>query len=843
LNKNYKTIFIFNIFICFNLDLYAITLQSSLNEMIKTNPLIITKQKELEAARYDLKAVKSAYYPKVDVQASYGYEQTKSQLTAYEKRNWDTWNTSATVTQNLFAGFATEYDVKTKEFKVKAREHALIEQANDSALLLAKSYLDILRAYELLLVETDNVKTHEKIFKDIKARTEGGSGRISDFMEATAKLSLAYSNLLAQENNYNDTLASFHKAIGRYEEGKNLIRPNVVQGFPVKLEDALSQALKANPSLLVSRYEIEAAKSAMRLERHSYMPKLDASLNAKTSENTSGLGGKNDSASGLLTLSWNIYNGGSDYARVDRAVTEIEMSIEKLHTLQREVMEGMGLAFNAYISLEKQKEFLLIYEESNVQKKGFYQEEFDLGRRSLIDLLNTEDEYNTARRKVIQNYYDSLYSQYRILDAQGKLLSHFGVKVENNQKIHYNFEADEVEREHPIVICQNTADRSFGINGCQVVPKSQEYTFLDTKNKLILDQNDSKSSTKTKEIQKDTLNLDSVIESNNFAKAFEWYSLAAGQGDKKSMKALSNMYKSGIGIEMDLNKSNYWNNQIKPSSVIASEYNSTYQSTYTQKYQEAIDFIENNNSNDLKLKGYHLLVEGARLGDPQSQFMLARMYNQGLGIPVEKEKAFYWYREAARNEYSPAYLIVWAFYRDGKYGVTKDISQAEYWRKKAIDARSSGKILAVNTQHVNTDQSKSEYACDYECAAQLAKAKTFDGEGKFDEAEKEYKLLSSEGNGEASRLIAEHYFSIANLDGEKIKKAPLKKNNTLKKPTVNTLTPKKESKEYEGIKSLDERLRDLGISLTQESKFLGGTTLLKDPPPLQYKINTVIPRN
>lgn len=689
--------------------IHGLDLRSALYEMTKTDPAIIAKQKELEAARHELSLARSGYYPKVDIQGSYGTERAKSQLTQYQEKSWESYSTGATVTQNLFSGFSTEYDVLTKEKKIKAREYALIEQANDSALRLSKSYLDVLRAHELVLIEAENVKLHEKIFKDIKLRVEAGSGRISDFMEVSAKLSLAYSNLLSQDNSYQDTLSNFHKAMGRYEEGKNLIKPDEVRGLPEKLEEALSQSLQMNPSLLVSRYEIEAAKSAMRLERHGYMPKLDAALNAKTSENASGLGGTNNSTSALMTLSWNLYNGGSDTARVERAVSEIENAVEKLHVLQREVMEGMGLSFNAYMSLNRQKEFLMIYEESNAQKKGYYQEEFDLGRRSLIDLLDAEDEYNTARRKVVQNRYDRLYAQYRILDAKGSLLKHFGLNVSGDEKKVYNLEPDEVEKEHASVICQNSADSRFGINGCTIIPQPQKYEFMDAKAKVLL---------------RDTPSEPEIVQNK----------LDSSDTRGNTVAIVST---SAVMIP-------------QPSCAA------------TPQYQEAMGYLESNSSNEIKLKAFHLLSEAARSKDAKAQFALARMYNQGNGIPVDKEKAGYWYRESARNGYTPAYLIVWSYYRDGTGGVIKDTNKAEYWRKKAVEGR-------------NTSESKNRV----ECVESIPVLKT----------------------------------------------EPLKKQNP----------PGAKTKGSERIKPLEDRLRELGISLSKETPFLREPSVLQAPPPLVKK--------
>lgn len=813
-----------------NQSLFGLSLQSALQEIIVTNPSIIAKQKELEAARHELTLAKSGYYPKIDVQGSYGYEESKSQLTNNEKKNWASWNTSATLTQNVFSGFSTLYDIKTKEFKIKARENALKEQANDSALTLAKSYLDLLKAYELLLIETNSVKSHEKIFKDIRQRTEGGSGRVSDFMEVSAKLSLSYVNLLSQENNYQDAQSNFHKALGRYEEGKNLVTPDEVKNVPANLSQALSEALKKNPSLLVSRYELEASKTAMRLERNAYMPKVDATLNSKISENANGMGGQNDSSSALLTLTWNLFKGGSDYARVERAVSEIENSTEKLHALQREVLEGMGLSYNAYTSLNKQKDFLIMYEESNLHKKGYYQQEFDLGRRSLMDLLDSEDEYNTARRKLIQNRYDLLYSQYRILDAKGEFLTYFNIEVTGNKQKTYKYDLDEVESEHPVVICQNSVDKQFNINGCQILPETQQYEFVDTKANLILNENNVSNNIILVDTNESMLSSKEEVNDKNIKKAFEWYQKGAEHGDSVSMKILSTMYQSGYGTEVDAKKALYWKSKSIKTGNIADKQQPllTQACGSSSKFLEAQQMYE---QTDMKLKAFHLFVDIAREGDPKAQFMLGRMYNRGIGVAEDKAKAAYWYQEAARQGYSPAYKIVWSFYRDGQNSFQKDDVKAEFWRQKLIKAgniQTHEEMLVCAKASANPDVNvtKTVYS------DVMEQGKKFDINGQWEEAEKIYEQEYLSGNGEAARKIADHYYSRQDAFlSKQTSVTPIPKGK--KKSTERAIS--KPIKQDERMKSLEERLKDLGITLGNQSSLRNRMSIVKAPPPLINK--------
>jgi adhesin transport system outer membrane protein len=59
--------------------------------------------------------------------------------------------------------------------------------------------------------------------------------------------------------------------------------------------------------------------------------------------------------------------------------------------------------------------------------KAAYLKQFNIGRRTLLDLLNTENELVDARRALINASYDKLFSQYRIFNSMGQLVREIGV--------------------------------------------------------------------------------------------------------------------------------------------------------------------------------------------------------------------------------------------------------------------------------------------------------------------------------------------------------------------------------------------------------------------------------
>jgi TPR repeat protein len=69
----------------------------------------------------------------------------------------------------------------------------------------------------------------------------------------------------------------------------------------------------------------------------------------------------------------------------------------------------------------------------------------------------------------------------------------------------------------------------------------------------------------------------------------------------------------------------------------------------------------------------------ASKGNAAAQFNLALMYHRGLGVLLDEKKAVHWYQESASNGYVKAQEFLAAAYREGWFGLEKDLQKAEYW--------------------------------------------------------------------------------------------------------------------------------------------------------------------
>lgn len=508
--------------------------------MLQHHPEILQKRQELSAAEHELTIARSGFLPKIDIRSSVAKEKANTQMTGFQNRNFNTVNTNVVVSQNLFSGFSTGSEVDVKRRNIEIKMHELEEKKNDLSLRLIKGYLDVVKASELLDVERDNVKAHEEMHRKISLKTQSGSGRMADYKEVLAKLALSYVNTLTQDNNYNDAAAVLNTLMGHYTDVHDLEKPSLASSaIPQTLEEAVNEAIQKNPSILVSRVEIESAKKSVSLERSSYYPKVDAELNSRSYNNANGTENVDKTSAAMVTLSYNLYNGGSDSARIKRSLSQTYNAIERFHSVERDVSEKMTMAYNAYTVFNRQMPFLKVYSDASLEKTKYYEEEFDLGRRSLIDLLDSENEYCTARRKEIENEFELMYSFFRVLAAKNDLMSYFSIDAGYTPK---NYTLN---------------DRVESTVNVENAPSVGEYPFIVSAVQTPLQDNFSKSES--------NLSVETV-KGRNPEKGYEYYLKAARLGDRESQNVLVYLYENGIGTARDKAKALYWKKRCRDIS-------------------------------------------------------------------------------------------------------------------------------------------------------------------------------------------------------------------------------------------------------------------------------------
>jgi len=410
--------------------LEALTLKESVFEVMDTNPVVQERLRNYRATREDLNIAESEYLPVVDFRASLGY--TKAGMFKNSDSSWNhtvrdedygNYESSLVLTQNLFDGFGTTYKVSYQEARILAAAYNYIEKANDIAYKMTNAYLNVLREYELLQTARENVQINEEIFKKVKDLYDSGLTTDSEVKKIESALSLARSNLTVQKNNTRDKEYNFRRILGRMPQVADMQKPDLNISMPQSAERAAEYAINHNPSLLVSRYNIKGAQSLWKQHQKEFYPRVDLEVtqNFNDVEKLNAFDKPDDRFKARVILSYNLFRGFADSAAVQKDVSKINQEVAIKLDLKRQVIEALDLSWNAYEMIELQLKDLRDYKKFADKTLELYKEEYDLGRRSLLDLLTAQNDVINSRAQIIKAEYDYLLAKYRILDAMGLL--------------------------------------------------------------------------------------------------------------------------------------------------------------------------------------------------------------------------------------------------------------------------------------------------------------------------------------------------------------------------------------------------------------------------------------
>ncbi|MEM6811229.1 MAG: TolC family outer membrane protein [Pseudomonadota bacterium] len=407
------------------------TLGQAISIGVMTNPEYGVVAGTRRATDEELNQAKALYLPSIDFAGDFGVEYTQDSFTRGGNDNDDDetlFRTEAglTLTQLLFDGFETKFEVERQENRVQSSAHRVTETAELVGLSIVESFLEVIRQRELLGITRENINEHLEIMILIEDGVAAGRSTQADLEQIKARLASAR----AQESTVMQQLriaeANFRREVG--QDPRDLVLPPVpVNALSSNVDEEVKRAITQSPTINIFDSDVKVAYAEKHGTASTLYPQIDLQLNARTGNNLGGVEDDDTSASALVVANWNLYRGGGDVARIREFNHRYQVAKERRAESARAIENDIRQTWARMISAGERAREFASQAAANLEVVRAYKDQFILDRRTLLDVLDAQNELFVSRSNTINAEFLEMFSVFRLLAVKGDLLPSMNV--------------------------------------------------------------------------------------------------------------------------------------------------------------------------------------------------------------------------------------------------------------------------------------------------------------------------------------------------------------------------------------------------------------------------------
>lgn len=398
----------------------AISLNEAAQQAVLKNPEVQARWRAFNGSVAQQDVARGAYFPRLDVTASTGRERLSQPNQADSSFNRE--SVSAAFSQMLFDGFATRNEVRRQGYNKLIRYFELLDATETVALDASRAYYDVLRFRKLIKLAEENYAQHKLLFDLMEQRVKVGVGRRVDLEQAGGRLALSESNLLTEITNLHDVSARYQRIVGEIPSDDMTEPEQLRKGLPANANAAVEEAIRLSPAIAGAIEGIRAAQSDLNGRDAGFLPRVDLRARQDLDRNRDGiLGNRKDSVIEVV-LNYNLFRGGADSAAKRQAAENLNAAKDLRDRVCRDVRQNLAIAYNDTSRIVEQLRYLNTHQLAAEKARDAYRKQFDIGQRTLLDLLDTENELFQARRAYVNSLHDHGIAFARAQAAMGALL-------------------------------------------------------------------------------------------------------------------------------------------------------------------------------------------------------------------------------------------------------------------------------------------------------------------------------------------------------------------------------------------------------------------------------------
>lgn len=396
---------------------------TALREIDASNPEITAARSIVKASGADVRQSWAGWQPSVGVSAGIARAKTKADQMGIDE-SYTQKQLGVSVEQNLFQGFATNARIDAAKGQLQAEQASLYATRQTVFLEAVQAYLNVLNTREVLALRRNNEKVLREYYNLFSQKEQVGVLTKTDVAQAEARLELAKYATIAAKADYDNALETYRRIYGQTENQYTDVSTDRLKSvFPKTIQEAEQQALANHPSILAADARYRSADAQITVARQTILPSVDVKAAAMRFDDIPLADRVDDSRIGVY-LTVPLYDKGTALAQTQKAKANASAIKAQITGAQRAVLEKLNQAWNIYQAQTAAITSAQIRIKASRLALDGVRDEQERGRRTVLDVLNAEQEVLDARVSLTQAHHRQTLAFFSVLSGTGALTPH-----------------------------------------------------------------------------------------------------------------------------------------------------------------------------------------------------------------------------------------------------------------------------------------------------------------------------------------------------------------------------------------------------------------------------------
>jgi adhesin transport system outer membrane protein len=408
---------------------FGVELRDAVQSALNTNPEIRQAVANKAATQEERVQGQGLWYPRISVEGSVGVRSlrnpTRRSIGLADQTLYPI-EGDLIVQQLLYDSGGREAEIRRQASRTDAAAARIEERSEFVALNVSRTYIDYLLQERLVAIAQDNVTFHERLVGDLREGVAKGSISIADQQQAEERLQSARARVTEAREDLDTAAISFRTLTGVPIDTVSM-PPDVSQCMPGSLEDAEALARGNNPRVQEAIADLNTAREEVRAAKADIGPKFYLEGRARAGHDIDGFAGRTTDLQANGVLRWTLYNGGIKEANVREQQNRADEVHGRLFQVTRQAEEDTRTAWSRLVNQNALVGELETQAKISDDVLLSYREQFNIGRRSLLDVLDAQNSRYNVQQQTETARLARLYAQYRVLAAANKLVECLGV--------------------------------------------------------------------------------------------------------------------------------------------------------------------------------------------------------------------------------------------------------------------------------------------------------------------------------------------------------------------------------------------------------------------------------